>query len=100
MPAICHSFPVAKKSPPPLTNLARKQRLRLKGYGVLGGERALLDLIEENSVDVVVVSARRFDDVRLKRVERACRRKKVNLMRFTFHLEPLVAVPTQAIARP
>ena len=78
----------------------RKQRLRLKGYGVLGGERALLDLIEENSVDVVVVSARRFDDVRLKRVERACRGKNVNLLRFTFHLEPRVAVPTQAIAHP
>jgi UDP-GlcNAc:undecaprenyl-phosphate GlcNAc-1-phosphate transferase len=67
----------------------RKQRLRLQGYSVLGGERALLNLIDAGGVDVVVISARRFDDIRLKRVERACRTKGVKLMRFHFHLESL-----------
>jgi FlaA1/EpsC-like NDP-sugar epimerase len=69
----------------------RKLRLRLHGYPVIGGERALLSLIEDEGVDVVVISARRFDDLRLKRVERACKAKDVRLMRFHFHLEALVS---------
>ncbi len=69
----------------------RKLRLRLHGYPVIGGERALLSLIEDEGVDVVVISSRRFDDLRLKRVERACKAKDVRLMRFHFHLEALVS---------
>ena len=56
---------------------------------MLGGERKLLSLIEADGVDVVVISARRFDDIRLKRVERACTAKGVKLMRFHLHLEAL-----------
>ena len=69
----------------------RKQRVRLHGYSVVGGERALLSLLEADGVDVVVISARRFDDIRLKRVERACKAKGVKLLRFHFHLESLVS---------
>jgi UDP-GlcNAc:undecaprenyl-phosphate GlcNAc-1-phosphate transferase len=67
----------------------KKQRLRLSGYSVLGGEKALLSLIQDEAVDVVVISARRFDDLRLHRVERACKAKNVRLMRFHFQLEAL-----------
>jgi FlaA1/EpsC-like NDP-sugar epimerase len=68
---------------------SRKQRLRLQGYPVLGGEKALISLIEAGAVDVVVISARRFDDLRLRRIERACKNKSVRLMRFHFQLEAL-----------
>ena len=68
---------------------AKKQRLRLQGHPVLGGEKVLMSLINEEAVDLVVISARRFDDIRLRRVERACKAQGIRLMRFHFQLEVL-----------
>jgi UDP-GlcNAc:undecaprenyl-phosphate GlcNAc-1-phosphate transferase len=65
--------------------------LRLQGYSVLGGEKTLLELIENSSVDVVVIGCRHFDRARLARIEEACRLNEVKLLRFSFRLETLVS---------
>jgi UDP-GlcNAc:undecaprenyl-phosphate GlcNAc-1-phosphate transferase len=65
--------------------------LRLQGYSVLGGEKTLLELIENSSVDVVVIGCRHFDRARLARIEEACRLNEVKLLRFSFRFETLVS---------
>lgn len=61
----------------------------LHGYPVLGGEHRLFDLIASRDVDVVIVAAGMFDGERLARVKDACADAEVQLLRFTFKLEPL-----------
>ena len=68
----------------------RRQRSRLHGYPVLGREDVLLKMIEDRGVDVIVVSSREFDPIRLRRLEDACKRNRVRLLRFQFNLEDLV----------
>ena len=65
--------------------------LRLQGYAVLGGERKLLDLVNSSSVDVVVIGCRDLDRARLARIEEACMRNDVRLLRFSLRLETIVA---------
>jgi UDP-GlcNAc:undecaprenyl-phosphate/decaprenyl-phosphate GlcNAc-1-phosphate transferase len=65
--------------------------LRLQGYAVLGGERKLLDLVSNSSVDVVVIGCRRLDGARLARIEEACMRNEVRLLRFSLRLETIVS---------
>ena len=65
----------------------------LHGYPVLGGEQRLFDLIANQGVDVVIVAAGLFDSERLARVKEACADADVQLLRFTFRLEPLVSSP-------
>jgi UDP-GlcNAc:undecaprenyl-phosphate GlcNAc-1-phosphate transferase len=67
------------------------QSLRLQGYTVLGGERKLLELIANGSVDVVVIGSSRLDRARATRVEEACRVNDVTLLRLNFGLETLVS---------
>jgi UDP-GlcNAc:undecaprenyl-phosphate GlcNAc-1-phosphate transferase len=66
-------------------------RMRLQGYPVLGGERALLTLIEQNAVDVVVIGTNHLERGRATRVEDACSRHDVMLLQFSFRLETLVS---------
>jgi UDP-GlcNAc:undecaprenyl-phosphate GlcNAc-1-phosphate transferase len=68
-----------------------RHSFRLQGYGVLGGERTLHELIRQHAVDVVVIGSRHLDRERLERVEAACREHDVRLLRFNFGLEPLVS---------
>jgi UDP-GlcNAc:undecaprenyl-phosphate GlcNAc-1-phosphate transferase len=68
----------------------RRQRLQLHGYPVLGGESDLLRMIENRRVEVVVVSSRQFDPVRLRTVADVCEKNDVRLLRFQFNLEDLV----------
>jgi UDP-GlcNAc:undecaprenyl-phosphate GlcNAc-1-phosphate transferase len=63
----------------------------LHGYPVLGGEQRLFDLVANHGVDVVIVAAGLFDSERLARVKEACADADVQLLRFTFRLEPLVS---------
>jgi UDP-GlcNAc:undecaprenyl-phosphate/decaprenyl-phosphate GlcNAc-1-phosphate transferase len=65
--------------------------LRLQGYAVLGGEAALMRLIEDSAVDVVVIGCRHLDRARLARVAEACRINDVQLLRFSFQIETLVS---------
>jgi FlaA1/EpsC-like NDP-sugar epimerase len=63
---------------------------RVQGYPVLGGEGRLLQLIAAGQVDVVAVGARTLAPERLARLEEACRRHGVVLLRLTYWLETLV----------
>jgi UDP-GlcNAc:undecaprenyl-phosphate GlcNAc-1-phosphate transferase len=67
------------------------RHLRLQGYAVLGGERTVLDLIQNSAVDVVVIGCRHMDRARLSRIEEACRLNEVRLLRFSFRFETLVS---------
>jgi UDP-GlcNAc:undecaprenyl-phosphate GlcNAc-1-phosphate transferase len=67
-----------------------RQRLRLHGYSVLGAEDTLMKMISESRVDVVVVSPRQFDPVRLARLADICKISDVRLLRFQFNLQDLV----------
>ena len=68
-----------------------RQRLRLQGYPVLGGERKLMELIDAESVDVVVIGTRHLDRERGLRIEEMCRLHDVTLLRVSFRLETLVS---------
>jgi len=75
---------------------ARKQRMRVQGYPVIGGYPALVALVEADSVDSVVISARMIEVDRLHELEELCARHGVGLSRLRVGLEPLVAgAPTQ-----
>ena len=65
--------------------------LRLNGYPVLGGERRLLELINEGKVDVVVIGSLHFDPDRRKRLEQACRLNSIRLLKFSFRLDSLTS---------
>ena len=68
----------------------RRRRLRLHGYPVLGREHDLVKMIEDRRVDVVVVSSRQFDPLRLRALVEVCERNDVRLLRFQFNLDDLV----------
>ena len=68
-----------------------KRNLRLHGYPVLGGAPELMQLVADHEVDVVVVSSRSFDPVRLHTLLNACKTHEVRLLRFQFNLEDLVS---------
>jgi UDP-GlcNAc:undecaprenyl-phosphate GlcNAc-1-phosphate transferase len=70
---------------------ARKQRMRVQGYPVIGGYPALVALLEADSVDSVVISARIIEVDRLHELEELCARHGVSLSRLRVGLEPLVA---------
>jgi UDP-GlcNAc:undecaprenyl-phosphate GlcNAc-1-phosphate transferase len=69
----------------------RKQNFRLHGYPVLGAEPRLLELVADHGVDVVVVSSREFDSVRLQQLANACQAQGIRLLRFQFNLQELVS---------
>jgi UDP-GlcNAc:undecaprenyl-phosphate GlcNAc-1-phosphate transferase len=64
-------------------------RLRLQGYPVVGGERQLLELIDDRKVDVVVIGSLHVDPARRARLEAACSANDVRLMKFSFRLDNL-----------
>jgi UDP-GlcNAc:undecaprenyl-phosphate GlcNAc-1-phosphate transferase len=68
-----------------------RQRLRLQGYPVLGGEEKLVELIDAASVDVIVIGTRHIDRDRALRIEDVCRLNDVTLLRVSFRLETLVS---------
>jgi UDP-GlcNAc:undecaprenyl-phosphate GlcNAc-1-phosphate transferase len=68
-----------------------RQRLRLQGYPVLGGEPKLMELIDAGVVDVVVIGTRHLDRDRGLRIEKMCRLNDVTLLRVSFRFETLVS---------
>jgi UDP-GlcNAc:undecaprenyl-phosphate/decaprenyl-phosphate GlcNAc-1-phosphate transferase len=69
---------------------AAKVRVRVVGYPVLGTYEALETLVTTGAVDVVVISARRLELVRLRELERLCTAHDVVLLRLQVDLERLV----------
>ena len=78
---------------------ARKQRMRVQGYPVLGGYGALAALILSGAIDAVVISARLIDVERLRELESLCGEKGVSLSRLHVGLESLVVGDDEALAR-
>jgi UDP-GlcNAc:undecaprenyl-phosphate GlcNAc-1-phosphate transferase len=78
---------------------ARKQRMRVQGYPVLGGYGALAGLILGGVIDAVVISARIIDVERLSELEALCNEKGVSLSRLHVGLESLVIGDDVALAR-
>jgi UDP-GlcNAc:undecaprenyl-phosphate GlcNAc-1-phosphate transferase len=70
----------------------RKMRNSIQGYPVLGGYETLRTLIEDGSVDSIVISTRLFDVNRLQALEALCLEHNVELSTMHFELRGLVAV--------
>ena len=68
----------------------RKAGIRVMGYPVLGGYSALTVLINSNSVDGIVVSARSMPPERLNNLKTLCSERSVKLSRLRVGLESLV----------
>ena len=68
----------------------RKAGIRVMGYAVLGGYSALNVLINSNSVDSIVVSARTMPAERLNNLTTLCSEHGVKLSRLRVDLESLV----------
>jgi len=69
-----------------------KRGMRIQGYTVLGDYRTLLSLIEDGSVDRIVISTRSIRAGQLRDIESVCAQHGVALSRLHLQLEPLVAV--------
>ena len=69
---------------------ARKQRMRVQGYPVIGGYESLRSLVASGAVDLVVISARLIDVDRLRALEALCGDHGVALSRLRVGLEPIV----------
>jgi FlaA1/EpsC-like NDP-sugar epimerase len=78
---------------------ARKQRMRVQGYPVLGGYGTLATLILSGAIDAVVISARLIDVERLRELEALCGEQGVSLSRLHVGLESLVVGDDEALAR-
>ena len=78
----------------------RKAGIRVMGYSVLGGYSALNVLINSNSVDSIVVSARTMPPERLNNLTTLCAERGVKLSRLRVGLESLVDGDMAAEARP
>ncbi|MGE3956600.1 MAG: hypothetical protein AB7H96_07765 [Vicinamibacterales bacterium] len=66
------------------------ERTRMQGYPVLGSYGALLELIEQQRVDLVVLT-QLIDVDRLTQLHEVCAERRVSLERLHFHLDQLVA---------
>ena len=69
---------------------ARKARLRVQGFPILGGLDAVVSLISTGAVEAVVLSASVIDVDRLRFLEDRCQAHGVALSRLNFELERLV----------
>jgi UDP-GlcNAc:undecaprenyl-phosphate GlcNAc-1-phosphate transferase len=77
---------------------ARKQRVRVQGYPVLGGYAALAALIISGAVDAVVISTRIIDVDRLHDLEALCGEHGVSLARLNVGLDLLNIGDSDALA--
>jgi UDP-GlcNAc:undecaprenyl-phosphate GlcNAc-1-phosphate transferase len=68
----------------------RKAGIRVMGYAVLGGYSALGVLVNSNSVDAIVISARTMPAERLNNLTTLCSERGVKLSRLRIGLESLV----------
>ena len=78
----------------------RKAGIRVMGYPVLGGYSALTVLINSNSVDGIVVSARSMPPERLNNLTTLCAERGVKLSRLRVGLESLVEGEASPEAKP
>jgi UDP-GlcNAc:undecaprenyl-phosphate/decaprenyl-phosphate GlcNAc-1-phosphate transferase len=78
----------------------RKAGMRVMGYQVLGGFSALSVLINSNSVDSIVVSARTMPPERLNNLTTLCSERGVKLSRLRIGLESLVEAEAIAAEKP
>jgi len=78
----------------------RKAGIRVMGYSVLGGYSALTVLINANSVDSIVVSARNMPPERLNNLTTLCSERGVRLSRLRVGLESLVEGETVQERKP
>jgi UDP-GlcNAc:undecaprenyl-phosphate GlcNAc-1-phosphate transferase len=69
---------------------ARKRRMRVRGYPVLGPYDTLAQLVSSGSVDGIVVSFRAIDGARLRDLAALCSAHSTQLSRLLVGLEPLV----------
>ena len=69
---------------------ARKRRMRVQGYPVLGAFESLSTLIQAAAVDEVVLSIRVMDVARLRALKTLCAEHGVSLSRLSVGLEALV----------
>jgi len=70
---------------------ARKRRMRVRGYPVLGPYETLCQLIVADSIDGVVLSTRAIGGVRLTEIEAMCAEHAIQLSRLVVGLEPVAA---------
>ncbi|HUK36808.1 MAG TPA: hypothetical protein VLV86_22995, partial [Vicinamibacterales bacterium] len=68
----------------------RKAGIRVMGYPVLGGYSALTVLVNSNSVDSIVVSARNLPPERVNNLTTLCLDRGIKLSRLRIGLESLV----------
>ncbi len=78
----------------------RKAGIRVMGYPVLGGYSALTVLINSNSVDSIVVSARTLPPERVNNLVTLCSERGVKLSRLRVGLESLVESEPSAAPKP
>ena len=78
----------------------RKAGIRVMGYAVLGGYSALAVLVNSNSVDSIVVSARAMPAERLNNLTTLCSERGVKLSRLRIGLESLVEAETVEKEKP
>jgi UDP-GlcNAc:undecaprenyl-phosphate GlcNAc-1-phosphate transferase len=78
----------------------RKAGIRVMGYSVLGGLSALTVLINSNSVDAVVISARTMPPERLNNLTTLCSECGVKLSRLRVGLESLVESEDTSVTKP
>ena len=77
---------------------ARKQRMRVQGYPVLGGYASLASLVMNGVVDAVVISARIIEVERLRDLESLCGEHGVSLSRLHVGRESLVVGQDELLA--
>ena len=78
----------------------RKAGIRVMGYAVLGGYSALNVLINSNSVDSIVVSARTMPPERLNNLTTLCSERGVKLSRLRVDLASLVEGEDTTVTKP
>lgn len=71
----------------------RAAGIRVQGYTVLGNFASLELLVKTRSVDLVLVSSRPIDAVRLSSLEDLCNEHGVSLLRLQVGFEHIVAMP-------